>query len=214
MAVLGFRCGKDAIARMMREDGYSLQGMSRVLEGNQHPDRDAQFRHINEQIAAFGAAGDPVVSVDAKKKEQLGPFHRAGRTWRRAGDPVKVRDHDFPDEELGKITRTGSTTSPRTGGSSPPDEPRHRGVRGERAAAVVAARGQLPLPGGTAAAGHLRRLRVQRLPVPLWKEQRPPWRRRPGWRSRCATSRPARPSGTRSSTGCSATSPAPGGHGR
>ena len=107
MAALGFRCGKDAIARMMREDGYSLQGMSRVLEGNQHPDRDAQFRHINEQIAAFGAAGDPVVSVDAKKKEQLGPFHRAGRTWRRAGDPVKVRDHDFPDEELGKITPYG-----------------------------------------------------------------------------------------------------------
>ena len=107
MAALGFRCGKDAIARMMREDGYSLQGMSRVLEGKQHPDRDAQFRHINGQIAAFGAAGDPVVSVDAKKKEQLGPFHRAGRTWRRAGDPVKVRDHDFPGEELGKITPYG-----------------------------------------------------------------------------------------------------------
>ena len=81
--------------------------MSRVLEGSQHPDRDAQFRHINEQIAEFGAAGDPVVSVDAKKKEQLGPFHRAGRTWRRAGDPVKVRDHDFPDAELGKITPYG-----------------------------------------------------------------------------------------------------------
>ena len=107
MAALGFRCGKDAIARMMRADGYSLQGMSRVLEGKQHPDRDAQFRHINEQIAAFGAAGDPVVSVDAKKKEQLGPYHRAGRSWRRAGDPVQVRDHDFPDEELGKITPYG-----------------------------------------------------------------------------------------------------------
>jgi Rhodopirellula transposase DDE domain len=107
MAARGFRCGKDAIARMLREDGYSLQGMSRVLEGKQHPDRDAQFRHINAMIAAFQDAGDPVVSVDTKKKEQLGPFHRAGRAWRPAGDPVRVRDHDFPDEELGKIAPYG-----------------------------------------------------------------------------------------------------------
>ena len=107
MAALGFGCGKDALARMLREDGYSLQGMSRVLEGKQHPDRDVQFRRINAVIAQFRAAGDPAVSVDAKKKEQLGPFYRAGRSWRPAGDPVQVRDHDFPDEELGKITPFG-----------------------------------------------------------------------------------------------------------
>ena len=107
MARLGFRCRKDAVARMLREDGYSLQGMAKVLEGRQHPDRDAQFRHINEQIAAFRAAGDPAVSVDTKKKEQLGPYHRDGRSWRPAGDPVRVRDHDFPDEEPGKITPYG-----------------------------------------------------------------------------------------------------------
>jgi len=107
MARLGLRCGKDAIARMMREDGYSLQGMSRAIEGRQHPDRDAQFGHINAMITQFRAAGEPVVSVDAKKKEQLGPYHRAGRSWRRKGDPVKVRDHDFPDGEAGKITPYG-----------------------------------------------------------------------------------------------------------
>jgi hypothetical protein len=107
MAGLGFRCGKDALARMMREDGYSLQGMSRTIEGRQHPDRDAQFRRINAMIAGFRAAGDPVVSVDAKKKEQLGPFWRAGRTWRPAGDPVRVRDRGFPDHEVGKITPYG-----------------------------------------------------------------------------------------------------------
>jgi hypothetical protein len=107
MARLGLRCGKDAIARMMREDGYSLQGMSRAIEGRQHPDRDAQFGYINAMITQFRAAGEPVVSVDAKKKEQLGPYHRAGRSWRRKGDPVKVRDHDFPDEEAGKITPYG-----------------------------------------------------------------------------------------------------------
>ena len=107
MAGLGFRCGKDAIARMLREEGYSLRGMSRTIEGKQHPDRDAQFGHINAMIGMFRAAGDPVVSVDGKKKEQLGPFYRAGRSWRPAGDPVRVRDHDFPDEELGKITPYG-----------------------------------------------------------------------------------------------------------
>jgi hypothetical protein len=107
MAARGFRCRKDALARMLREDGYSLQGMSRVLEGKQHPDRDAQFRHVNGMIAEFRAAGDPVVSVDAKKKEQLGPYHRPGRSWRPAGDPVRVRDHDFPDAELGKVTPYG-----------------------------------------------------------------------------------------------------------
>ena len=107
MAARGHRCEKDALARMMREDGYSLQGNSRVIEGRQHPDRDAQFRHINAMIAAFRAAGDPVVSVDAKKKEQLGPYWRAGRSWRRKGDPVRVRDHGFPDAALGKITPYG-----------------------------------------------------------------------------------------------------------
>jgi hypothetical protein len=107
LAALGFGCKKDAVARMLREDGYSLQAMAKVLEGKQHPDRDAQFRHINAKIAEYRAAGDPVVSVDTKKKEQLGPYHRDGRSWRPKGDPVRVRDHDFPDEELGKIAPYG-----------------------------------------------------------------------------------------------------------
>jgi hypothetical protein len=107
MGGLGFRCGKDAVARVLHEEGYSLQGMARVVEGGRHPDRDAQFRYVNGQIAAFRAAGDPVISVDAKKKELVGLFARPGRSWRPQGDPVKVRDHDFPDRELGKITPYG-----------------------------------------------------------------------------------------------------------
>ena len=107
LAGLGFGCGKDAAARMLREDGFSLQAMAKVLEGRQHPGRDVQFRHINAMIAEFRAAGEPVVSVDAKKKELLGPYHRDGRSWRPAGEPVRVRDHDFPDRELGKITPYG-----------------------------------------------------------------------------------------------------------
>ena len=107
LAALGFGCGKDAIARMLREDGFSLQAMAKVLEGKQHPGRDDQFRHINAMIAQFKEAGEPAVSVDAKKKEQLGPYHRDGRAWRPAGEPVRVRDHDFPDAEAGKITPYG-----------------------------------------------------------------------------------------------------------
>ena len=107
LASRGYRCGKDAVARMLGEQGYSLQGMSRVTEGSQHPDRDAQFGYINGMIAQFRAAGEPAVSVDGKKKEQLGPFHRDGRTWRPRGEPARVRDHDFPDEELGKIIPYG-----------------------------------------------------------------------------------------------------------
>ena len=107
MAARGFRVRKDALARMVHEAGYSMQGMSRVTEGRQHPDRDAQFRHVNAMIGEFTAAGEAVISVDGKKKEQLGPFHRAGRSWRPAGGPVRVRDHDFPDPELGKVTPYG-----------------------------------------------------------------------------------------------------------
>jgi hypothetical protein len=107
MAALGFPCSKDAVARLMREDGYSLQGMSRVLEGSQHEDRDAQFRHVNGKIEEYRAAGLPVISVDGKKKEMLGAYHRDGRSWQRKGDPVLVRGHDFPDRDTVTITPYG-----------------------------------------------------------------------------------------------------------
>jgi DDE family transposase len=107
LAARGFRCRKDAVARILKADGYSLQGMAKVLEGRQHPDRDEQFRRINAAIAKFITAGDPVVSVDAKKKEQLGQFGRDGTAWRPKGGPVQVRSHDFPDAELGKAVPYG-----------------------------------------------------------------------------------------------------------
>jgi hypothetical protein len=107
MAGLGFTAGKDTIARLMREAGYSLQGMSRVLEGSQHPDRDAQFTRISAKIAEYRAAGDPVISTDGKKKETLGEFHRDGKSWRPAGDPVRVLDHDFAGRDAVRITPYG-----------------------------------------------------------------------------------------------------------
>jgi hypothetical protein len=87
MALLGFSVSKDTIARLMHADGYSLQGMSRVLEGKQHEDRDAQFRHINARIAEYQGAGQPVISTDGKKKERPGAYHRDGKSWRRGGGP-------------------------------------------------------------------------------------------------------------------------------
>jgi Rhodopirellula transposase DDE domain len=107
LARQGFRAGRDVVARMLHESGFSLRGVSRTAEGSQHRDRDAQFRYISAMTTRFLAAGDPVISVDAKKKELVGPFGRAGRTWRPEGDPVRVRDHDFPDPRLGKVAPYG-----------------------------------------------------------------------------------------------------------
>jgi hypothetical protein len=103
----GFRVGRSAVARMLHEDGWSLRGNSRTEEGKQHQDRDAQFRYISGQVREFLAAGDPVISVDTKKKEPAGNIAQDGKTWRPAGDPVRVRDHDFPDPALGKVAPYG-----------------------------------------------------------------------------------------------------------
>ena len=78
---------------------YSLQGNAKTLEGRQHPDRDAQFRYIARRVAAALAAGEPVISVDAKKKELIGQYARAGREWRPSGDPRRADVHDFPGEQ-------------------------------------------------------------------------------------------------------------------
>jgi hypothetical protein len=103
----GYQCGKDAVLRLLHQRGYSTQGNSMTIEGKRHPDRDGQFRYIGGRVKEFLAAGDPVVSVDAKKKEQVGQYARTGREWRPKGNPVKVRDHSFPDEALGKVTPYG-----------------------------------------------------------------------------------------------------------
>jgi hypothetical protein len=78
--------------------GYSLQANAKTVEGAQHPDRDAQFRYINDQVTAFLASGDPVISVDATKEELIGQYANKGRTWRPAGDPHRVDVHDFPGQ--------------------------------------------------------------------------------------------------------------------
>ena len=96
------------VASLLAGAGYSLQGNAKTVEGKQHPDRDAQFRYINAQVTAFQADGSPVISVDAKKKENVGNFKNGGAESAPAGQPERVSVHDFPDEELGKVTPYGS----------------------------------------------------------------------------------------------------------
>jgi transposase/DNA-binding XRE family transcriptional regulator len=107
LARQGHRVSADTVADLLHEEGFSLQGNAKALEGSQHPDRDAQFRYINEQVKAHLGTGDPVVSVDTKKKELVGAYKNGGREWRPEGEPVKVRTHDFPDLDLGKAIPYG-----------------------------------------------------------------------------------------------------------
>jgi len=86
----------EKVAQLLREMNYSLQGNRKTEEGADHPDRDAQFRHINRQVRLALGQGQPVISVDTKKKELIGNFHNAGRQWRTQGTPARVAGHDFP----------------------------------------------------------------------------------------------------------------------
>ena len=96
------------VARCLRKMGYSMQLNQKTREGPQHQNRDRQFRYIDRQVASFRNSGDPVLSVDAKKKELVGPFKNRGRTWRPKGNPERVNVHDFPSLAKGKATPYGA----------------------------------------------------------------------------------------------------------
>jgi len=103
----GHQVGRQKVADLLAELGYSLQANQKTREGSHHPDRDAQFNHINDEVAVFQQRGQPVISVDTKKKELVGDFKNGGREWRPKGDPEPVRVHDFADKELGKVNPYG-----------------------------------------------------------------------------------------------------------
>jgi transposase len=103
----GHKVGADTVGDLLRAEGFSLQGNAKAIEGNQHPDRDAQFRYISEQARAHQDSGDPVISVDTKKKELIGEFRNAGRQWRPKGQPAATRTHDFPGDSAGKAIPYG-----------------------------------------------------------------------------------------------------------
>lgn len=95
------------VAALLYEAGYSLQANRKTREGRQHPDRNAQFEYINTQARRFQKRGQPVISVDTKKKELVGDFKNPGREWHPQGEPQEVRVHDFQDKELGKAIPYG-----------------------------------------------------------------------------------------------------------
>jgi hypothetical protein len=97
---MGHEVSRQTVMEILHEQNYSLQANKKTLEGTDHPDRDKQFRHINRRVKAFLSDGDPVVSVDTKKKELIGDYENKGREWHFQGCPDYVETYDFPDPEV------------------------------------------------------------------------------------------------------------------
>lgn len=103
----GHAISHSVVANILHSCGYSLQATRKTLEGRQHPDRDAQFRYLNALAAQFLTSGDPVISVDTKKKELVGRYAQAGKEWHPRGEPVEVSTYDFPGQADGKAIPYG-----------------------------------------------------------------------------------------------------------
>ena len=107
LVATGHPVSPSTVGKLLKANGYSLQANTKTIEGKQHVDRDAQFGYLNDQATAFGVTGDPVISVDTKKKELIGNFRASGREWEPKGEPTKTNVHDFVDKELGKVAPYG-----------------------------------------------------------------------------------------------------------
>lgn len=103
----GHQTNRQTVAELLRAMDYSLQANRKTLEGRQHPDRNAQFEYINKRVRQHLSQGEPVISVDTKKKESAGEFKNGGREWRPKGKPEEVGVHDFPRQGLGKMAPYG-----------------------------------------------------------------------------------------------------------
>jgi len=104
---MGHDLSHQTVGRLLVDLGYSLQTNRKTEEGKDHPDRDAQFEHINAQVRAHQRRGQPVVSVDTKKKEIVGNYKNPGQEWEPKGQPRRVKSKDFPDKQLGKVAPYG-----------------------------------------------------------------------------------------------------------
>jgi hypothetical protein len=107
LVAIGHKIGRSAVGDLLHQQKFSLQANRKTREGENHPDRDAQFAHLNASVRDALTGGEPVISVDTKKKELVGDFKNAGRTWRPKGEPEDVRVHDFLIEELGRAAPYG-----------------------------------------------------------------------------------------------------------
>jgi hypothetical protein len=103
----GWPVSSTTVGHLLHALGYSLQSVRKSREGTSHPDRNAQFAHINATAAAFLQRQQPVISVDTKKKERVGDFKNAGQEWQPTGAPERARVHDFPSDAVGKATPYG-----------------------------------------------------------------------------------------------------------
>jgi hypothetical protein len=194
------------VAELLVDMGSSLPATSKQTEGAQHPDRDGQFRSVNEQATAPLGAGQPVISVDTKNKEVLGNLANKGREGQPKGDPVRVEVHDFPDPKVGKAIPYGvDDLGAAAGWVSVGDD------HDTAALAVATIRRWWDMVGSqaspqatrlllTADAGGSNGYRSRR-----WKVELGKLAAETALRSRCATSRPARPPGIGSSTAWSPT---------
>ena len=211
LAAAGHPCSPVTAWRTLRSAGYTLQSNSKAAEGRQHPERDAQFRYIAAQASEHAATGQPVISVDARKREKIGNYGQDGRERAPQGSPQVVRSHDFADPGGRHAVPCGVYDEAADAGFV------NVGTDGNTAALAVESvrrwwqlAGKDAYPGATrllvtcdagGSDGYRNRAWKAGLGGPLPK---------PAWRSPSATSRPARPGGTRSSAGCSARSPSAG----
>jgi len=111
---MGHAISPNTVRKLLIGLGFSRQSNRKADEGSRHPDRDAQFEHINGEVNAAQAAGQPVIFVDMKKKELIGNFKNGGTDYRPKGDPRRVKVHDFEDKSLGRVPPKGFTTWPLT----------------------------------------------------------------------------------------------------
>src|SRR6266536_1764182 len=207
LASAGHPVSPDTVGRLLKEDGYSLQGNAKTVEGKQHPDRDGQFRFINEQVREFQAAGQPVISVDTKKKELVGNYKNGGKEWRPRGEPERVEVHDFKGE-LGRAVPYGVYDMTANAGWV------NVGTDADTGAFAVESIRRWWQQIGQAVYPHATRLLItadaggsngSRLRCGRWSW--PGSRKNSAWRSACATSRREPRNGTGLSTVCSPRSP-------
>jgi transposase len=107
LGTMGHPISHQSVGRLLTELGYNLQTNRKTEEGKDHPDRNAQFEHINRKVRSFQKRGQPVVSVDTKKKELVGNYKNPGQEWEPEGQPRRVKSKDFPDKVLGKVSPYG-----------------------------------------------------------------------------------------------------------
>lgn len=207
----GHRVSASRIPQLLERLGYRRQVNRKSLEGGHHVDRNAQFEPINAQVEAFQAAGEPVISVDTKKKEHIGPYKNAGSDYRRKGCPDKVNVHDFADKELGKAIPYGVYENRRERRlCQRRHRSRHRPIHRQHHSPLAPDNGTRALPRKRSPDDRRRRRRVQGFARSAMESRTAEVRRRDGVVHR----RLAHPSGTRSNIGCSVTSRKTGALGR